>query len=94
MPSFGRRHIPVLDSRAQRGLCSSAFPTRGRLDDFQDLPLLEVAWQLKEELRRWYATATTAQQLDEWMKKVRAYGSDHLGNEFDSPDELAPHRVA
>ncbi len=45
------------------------------------LPPLETAWQLKEALRRWYATATAAtaaQLLDEWVEKVRAFGSDHL----------------
>jgi len=33
----------------------------------EQLPLLEVAWQLKEALRAWYATATVttaAQELD------------------------------
>lgn len=47
----------------------------------QHLPLLEVAWQLKEELRTWYATATVktaAKELDAWIEKVRTAGSDPL----------------
>ncbi len=45
------------------------------------LPLLEAAWQLKEELRHWYATATAAtakEQLDQWIEKVRKEGPDPM----------------
>jgi transposase len=45
------------------------------------LPLLEKAWQLKEALRTWYATATVAdaaQQLDAWIKHVQQEGPTAL----------------
>ena len=41
------------------------------------LPILEKAWQLKEALRTWYATATVADaagQLDAWIKHVQQEG--------------------
>jgi len=41
------------------------------------LPILEKAWQLKEALRTWYATATAAdaaQHLDAWIKRVQQEG--------------------
>src|SRR5437764_4230679 len=41
------------------------------------LPDLEKAWQLKEALRTWYATATAAdaaQHLDAWIKRVQQEG--------------------
>ena len=45
------------------------------------LPQLEAAWQLKEDLRSWYATANTAtaaSELDIWIEKVRQQGPDAL----------------
>lgn len=45
------------------------------------LPLLEQAWQLKEELREWYATAnaeTAAALLDQWIAQVRQLGPDPM----------------
>jgi transposase len=45
------------------------------------LPLLEQAWRLKEDLRDWYATATTetaANQLDRWIEQVKASACDPL----------------
>ncbi len=45
------------------------------------LPLLEAAWQLKEALRTWYATATAATAadgLDAWIEQVQQSGFDHL----------------
>ena len=45
------------------------------------LPLLEKAWQLKEALRTWYATATVADaagQLDAWIKQVQQEGPHAL----------------
>jgi transposase len=45
------------------------------------LPVLEKAWQLKEALRTWYATATVADaagQLDAWIKHVQQDGPDAL----------------
>lgn len=47
----------------------------------EQLPLLETAWQLKEALRAWYATATvdTAEaELDLWIAKVQAEGPDSM----------------
>jgi transposase len=46
-----------------------------------ELPLLEAAWQLKEALRIWYATATAATAadgLDAWIEQVQKSGFDHL----------------
>ncbi len=45
------------------------------------LPVLEAAWQLKEALRTWYATATAdtaAAGLDAWIEQVQQSGFDHL----------------
>jgi transposase len=45
------------------------------------LPALEKAWQLKEALRTWYATATMADaagQLDAWIKQVQQEGPTAL----------------
>jgi transposase len=47
----------------------------------EHLPLLEVAWQLKEALRAWYATATVvtaAGELDTWIEKVQQQGPDQM----------------
>lgn len=47
----------------------------------QALPCLEAAWQLKEALRTWYATATAltaAAGLDAWIERVQMSGFDHL----------------
>jgi transposase len=46
-----------------------------------ELPLLEAAWQLKEALRTWYATAnaaTAAEGLDAWIEQVQKSGFAHL----------------
>jgi transposase len=45
------------------------------------LPVLELAWQLKEELRTWYATSTVttaATKLDAWMEKVHTFAPEPL----------------
>ncbi|GCE23156.1 hypothetical protein KDK_69560 [Dictyobacter kobayashii] len=45
------------------------------------LPLLEHAWQMKESLRDWYATAmqeTAIEQLEEWIDQVKASACDPL----------------
>jgi transposase len=45
------------------------------------LPDLEKAWQLKEALRTWYATATMADaagRLDAWIKQVQQEGPNAL----------------
>jgi len=47
----------------------------------EQLPALEVAWQLKEEVRTWYATATVttaATKLDAWIAKVQTLGPEPL----------------
>jgi len=58
-------------------------------------PLLETAWQLKAELRTWYATvsaATAAQQLDTGFSRVRQFGPDPLRKTLSAftnwPDEI------
>lgn len=45
------------------------------------LPVLEAAWQLKEDLRCWYDTATVetaANELDTWIKRVQESSFDPL----------------
>ena len=47
----------------------------------EQLPVLEMAWQLKEELRTWYATSTmttAASKLDAWIEKVHTFGPEPL----------------
>jgi len=47
----------------------------------QAFPEINVAWQLKEDLRTWYATAsanTAAVLLDEWIAHVKRDGSVEL----------------
>jgi len=47
----------------------------------EQLPVLELAWQLKEELRTWYATSTmttAASKLDAWIEKVQTFGPEPL----------------
>ncbi len=47
----------------------------------EHLPLLEMAWQLKEALRAWYATATVATAavaLDTWIENVQQQGPDQM----------------
>lgn len=45
------------------------------------LPCLETAWQLKEEVRTWYAEATTHDaeaRLDRWIERVRQNGPEDM----------------
>jgi hypothetical protein len=45
------------------------------------LPALETAWQLKEDLRTWYAEATVSnaeERLDQWMEQVRTTGPEDM----------------
>jgi transposase len=61
--------------RAKEDLTQEEAQERERIGN--RLPDLEKAWQLKEALRMWYATATVAdaaQQLDDWIKRVRQEG--------------------
>lgn len=65
--------------RAQEDLSEEQAQERASIGEH--LPILEVAWQLKEELRTWYATSTVltaATKLDAWMDKVRALGPEPL----------------
>ncbi|GCF11426.1 transposase [Dictyobacter arantiisoli] len=65
--------------RAQEALTPDQQKERTRIASH--LPDFEVAWQLKEVLRTWYATATTEtaeKQLDDWINQVREKGPDAL----------------
>jgi transposase len=65
--------------KAKEDLTEEQEKERSRLGE--QLPLLEMAWQLKEALRTWYATATVATaatELDAWVEKVQLQGPDHL----------------
>src|SRR6266567_6538504 len=65
--------------RAKEGLAEEEARERERIG--VRLPALEKAWQLKEALRTWYATATVAdaaQKLDIWIKQVQEEGPDAL----------------
>ncbi|MGH2479265.1 MAG: ISL3 family transposase [Ktedonobacteraceae bacterium] len=72
----GKQHLFL---KAKEDL--SAEQMKERVAIVEHLPLLEVAWQLKEELRTWYATATVstaASELDVWIEKVQTLGPEHL----------------
>jgi transposase len=72
----GKQHLFL---KAQEDLREEQEKERASIGE--QLPLLEVAWQLKEELRTWYATATVAtaaQELDVWIEKVQTLGPEHL----------------
>jgi transposase len=65
--------------RAQEDLTADEEKERVRIASH--LPDLQTAWQLKEALRTWYATATretAEEQLDTWIKLVREKGPDFL----------------
>jgi transposase len=72
----GKQHLFL---RAKEGLAEEEMRERERIG--ARLPALEKAWQLKEALRTWYATATVAdaaQKLDVWIKQVQEEGPDAL----------------
>ncbi|GHO63865.1 ISL3 family transposase [Ktedonobacter sp. SOSP1-52] len=72
-------HKQHLFLRAQESLTQDEQAERARIGSH--LSELEVAWQLKETLRTWYATATietAEQQLDDWIDQVREKGPDAL----------------
>lgn len=59
----------------------SAQEEQSRASLAQAFPELNAAWQLKEDLRTWYATAsreTAAAQLDEWIARVKREGPAEL----------------
>ena len=65
--------------RAKEELTQEQAQERTRIGE--QLPVLEMAWLLKEELRTWYATATiatAAKVLDAWIEKVQRQGPDPL----------------
>jgi transposase len=72
----GKQHLFL---RAQEDLTEEQVQDRSQIG--AALPLLEAAWQLKEALRTWYATATpatAAESLDAWIEQVKQSGFDHL----------------
>jgi transposase len=72
----GKQHLFL---RAKEDLTGE--DTREREKIGARLPALEKAWQLKEALRTWYATATeadAAHHLDAWIKQVQQEGPDAL----------------
>ena len=72
----GKQHLFL---RAKEDLTEEETQDREKIGT--RLPLLEKAWQLKEGLRTWYATATlvdAAQHLDVWIKRVQEEGPDAL----------------
>ncbi len=72
----GKQHLFLM---AKEDLTKEQEQERAQIG--QQLPLLETAWQLKEELRSWYAkatVATAANELDEWIEKVRTTGPEQL----------------
>lgn len=72
----GKQHLFL---RANEDLTPEEAQARQEIGE--QLPLLEGAWQLKEALRAWYATATAAtaaQELDAWIEKVRTFGPEPL----------------
>ena len=72
----GKQHLFL---RAKEDLTEEETQDRERIGI--RLPDLEKAWQLKEALRTWYATATVtdaAPKLDAWIKQVQEEGPDVL----------------
>ena len=76
----GKQHLFL---RAKEDLTEEQAQERTRIGE--QLPFLEMAWLLKEELRAWYATATVttaAQELDTWIENVQRQGPDPLRKRF------------
>jgi transposase len=72
----GKQHLFL---RAKEDLEEKETQERERIG--ARLPALEKAWQRKEALRTWYATATSADAariLDAWIMQVREEGPDAL----------------
>jgi len=72
----GKQHLFL---KAKEDLTEEQSKERASLGE--QLPLLEMAWQLKEELRTWYATATVAtaaKALETWIEKVQRLGPEPL----------------
>jgi transposase len=72
----GQRHLFL---RNQEDLSAEEELTRATLA--AAFPEIDIAWQLKEALRTWYATttaATAAAALDGWITTVKRYGPAEL----------------
>src|SRR5713226_335837 len=72
----GQTHLFL---RNQEDLSAEEAQTRAALA--QAFPEIEVAWQLKEALRSWYATtsaASAAAELDAWVARVKRDGPAEL----------------
>ena len=72
----GKQHLFLM---AKEDLTEEQAQERSQIGEA--LPHLEAAWQLKEALRTWYATATAATAatgLDAWIEQVQKSGFDHL----------------
>jgi transposase len=72
----GKQHLFL---RAQEALSQEQAQERSTVG--VALPLLKAAWQLKEALRTWYATATLATAaagLDAWIEQVQQSGCEPL----------------
>lgn len=72
----GKQHLFL---RTKEDLTAEETQERKRIGG--RLPALEQAWQLKEALRSWYATATVADAadlLDAWIKQVQEKGPEAL----------------
>ena len=72
----GKQHLFL---KAQEDLTEEQVKERTHIGE--QLPLLEMAWQLKEALRAWYATATlatAAKELDAWIEKVQQQGPEQM----------------
>jgi transposase len=72
----GKQHLFL---KASEALTEEQVKERTHIGE--QLPLLELAWQLKEELRAWYATATVAtaaRELDAWIEKVQLHGPPQM----------------
>ncbi len=72
----GKQHLFLM---AKEDLTEEQVKDRSKIGG--ELPILEAAWQLKEALRTWYATATAATAadgLDAWIEQVQKSGFDHL----------------
>lgn len=75
--------------RAKEDLTEKQAQERARIGEH--LPVLEEAWQLKEALRAWDATATAdtaAQELDAWIEQVQTVGPEHLRKTLSAAQKL------
>lgn len=72
----GKQHLFL---KAKEDLTEEQAKERTHLGE--QLPLVETAWQRKEALRAWYATATVAtaaRALDSWIEQVQLHGPEQM----------------